>query len=116
MAWIKNAVMPAPGPEVRESQEIDAPHNIDSLKVQKATELWRQSIHHPGEGDVRFFQYALDLRAAGMDSYGIGVTLRTEARHGLHPGERRAQIRSIMDSLSKSKIKTRFDVYAQTNI
>ena len=116
LVWIKNAVVSAPEPIVRESPGIDGPQEIDFLKVQRATELWRQSIQHPEEGNDRFFQYAVDLRAAGMDSYGIGATLRAEARHGLHPGERRAQINSIMDSLSKSKKKTRFKVYSQTNI
>ena len=43
------------------------PRQVDQAKVEAATNQWRQSPQYPGEGNFRFFNYALALRAAGMN-------------------------------------------------
>ena len=60
------------------------------------------SIDHPGEGGRRFFQFAVDLRSAGMALGQIERQLEREADFGRSANERRAQIKGIMDTLRKS--------------
>jgi hypothetical protein len=75
---------------------------IDQEKVRIATEEWRRSSQYPGEGNDRFFAYALALRTAGMSDFDIENKLIAEARYGRSPNERRAQIPSIVTSLKQS--------------
>ena len=75
---------------------------VNEAKVQEATDRWRLSKNYPGEGGQRFFHFALDLRSAGMQLWQIELRLHEEAKYGRSPSERRAQIKSIMDSLRKS--------------
>lgn len=75
---------------------------INETKVQEAVYRWRNSKDYPGEGSQRFFNFALDLRSAGMHLSEIEAKLRQEADHGRSPNERRSQIKSIRDSLRKS--------------
>jgi hypothetical protein len=67
--------------------------------VDQAIAEWRQSSASPGEGNDRFYSFALSLKKAGMDAGGIRQTLRAEATFGRSPGERRNQISSIMHRL-----------------
>ena len=46
-----------------------------------------------------FLEYALSLRSAGMSSDDIERKLQDETEYGRSPGERRAQILSIMKTL-----------------
>ena len=71
--------------------------------------LWKEQLgcggkspKYPGEGNARFFQYALALRSAGISLNDIEQKLRDEAGFGRSPGERRAQIPSIMKTLGQS--------------
>ena len=75
---------------------------INLAMVEKATEEWRESIHHPGEGNSRFFVYAVALRTAGMSLPEIEAELIEEAPFGRSPKERREQIPSIITSLTKT--------------
>ena len=58
-------------------------------------------MDHKGEGDVRFWQLAVDLRSAGMSIDEIEHKLQEEAQYGRSPTERRGQIPSIMQSLGQ---------------
>jgi hypothetical protein len=57
---------------------------------------------YSGEGNARFFNYAISLRSAGMSLDSIERKLREEGTFGNSPKERRAQIRSIMKTLGQS--------------
>jgi hypothetical protein len=72
---------------------------VDDAAVAAATDRWRDACNHPGEGNDRFFTFAIDLIKAGMSVDDIEATLRFEHQYGRSPIEREAQIRSIMDSL-----------------
>ena len=61
-----------------------------------------KSIHYPGEGNRRFFVYAVALRTAGMSLPDIESKLVEEAQFGRSPKERREQIPSIIASLKKT--------------
>jgi hypothetical protein len=98
LSWIENSVVPltprvepATPPEPRESVKIN------EQLVEGATAEWRRCP--PGDGNAEFFRYALALKRAGLDHHEIESTLRSEVEFGRHPKERRAQIRSIVDSL-----------------
>ena len=64
--------------------------------------LWRQSRKYPDEGNDRFFNFAVSLRSAGMSALEIEVKLREEATFGRSAYQRRAQIPSIMSTLTRS--------------
>jgi len=49
--------------------------------------LWRQSRKYPGEGNDRFFNYAVSLRSAGISLNDIELKLRDEATFGNSPKE-----------------------------
>ena len=72
---------------------------VNQAAVEKATKLWQQSPQHPGEGNARFFDFALSLKSAGMPLEQIEQTLREEAHFGRTPHERKQQIPSIMQCL-----------------
>ena len=100
--WIENNIVPFPGPFIPQNQPFNEQGKVNQAMAEKATEEWRQSIHHPGKGNEMFFTLAVDLRTAGMNDFDIEQTLRSEARNGRSPNERLAQIPTIMDSLKNS--------------
>ena len=61
---------------------------------------WRNSPK--GSGNDNFFQFALELRRAGMNKVQIEKMLQSEAAFGRSPNERTAQIPSIIKSLQES--------------
>jgi len=101
--WIENSVIPFPKHQVVRDAKLLLPATIDQAKVDQATAEWRQSINHRGEGDARFWTYALALRWAGMGFEQIEQTLQVEAINGRSPDERQAQIPSIMKTLTQRK-------------
>ena len=106
--WIENSVVVVPFPKtpVEQDSELSPAATIDQTKVDEATTNWRQSIDHPGEGNERFWDYALALRSAGMNPEQIEQTLQAETKYARNPPERRDQIPSIMKSLQQSWKKT----------
>jgi hypothetical protein len=100
--WIENNVVPFPKPFIVVDRPFNDRGSVDLQRVDEATEEWRKSKHHTGEGAARFFNYALSLRSAGMSFDEIKHKLREEARYGRSPLEREAQIRSIVKSLEQS--------------
>ncbi len=75
--------------------------------VEKATQLWRESVKYREEGNDRFFNYALSLRSAGLSLKDIELRLRAEATFGNSPNERAAQIPWIMSTLKRLFRKSR---------
>ena len=71
-----------------------------TTQVQTAISNWRNSPKRSGNDN--FFQFALELRKAGMNKAQIEKMLQSEAAVGRSPNERRAQIPSIIKSLQKS--------------
>jgi hypothetical protein len=101
--WISNSVVPFPrADDDRFNAQHMPPKQVDQAAVERATRMWRESPKYPGEGNARFFQYALALRSAGISLNDIEQKLRDEAGFGRSPGERRAQIPSIMKTLGQS--------------
>jgi hypothetical protein len=100
--WIENNVVQFSMPSARKAQSTTGQGNHQAA-VELATAEWRKSPQHPGQGNYRFFEYALALRAAGMGLGDIEGKLRSEAIFGRNPKERTAQIPSIMASLQKSR-------------
>jgi hypothetical protein len=98
--WIENNVVPFP--EKSKRHLLAPPTTVDQAKVVAATERWRQSKNYPEEGNGRFWQFAVELRSAGMNPDQIEATLEVEAIHGRTPKKRKAQIPSIMKSLRQS--------------
>lgn len=101
--WFTNSVIPFPvQPQENEGCLVKPSSGVDQAKVDEATRVWRDSINHPGEGNARFWTYAVTLRATGMDLKQIEIQLRTESVNGRSPAKRRAQIPSIIKSLRGS--------------
>jgi hypothetical protein len=102
--WIEHSVVVVPFPKtpVRPNSELSSSATIDQVKVDEATTNWRQSIDHPGEGNARFWFYAVALRSAGMSSEQIEQTLQIESANARSPSKRKDQIPSIMKSLQQS--------------
>ena len=99
--WIENSVVSvAPRHDLPDMPDQDGT-KINEALVQKATSDWRQSPK--GEGNNRLWEFALALRRAGLSRNQIKSKLQAEAAFGRSPRERRAQIRSIMDSLRRSR-------------
>jgi hypothetical protein len=96
--WIKNS-----GHLIKaEEEERPTPREegqLNQVAVDAALAEWRGSTAYPGEGGHRFFMLGVQLRSAGMDHYDIKATLDVEAAYGRSPKERKAQIRSIMNTL-----------------
>ena len=65
--WIENTVVPFQRKTSQEPQELRGP--VNQAAVEKATELWQQSPQYPGEGNARFFDFALSLKSAGMTGH-----------------------------------------------
>jgi hypothetical protein len=76
---------------------------VDQARVDAAVEGWRLSSASPGEGNERFFNFALDLRSAGMSLPDVEMMLRMEASYGRSPQKRKAQIPSIMSTLRSGR-------------
>jgi hypothetical protein len=103
--WIDNTNVVPFEPYFREptGKHIKVPTVIDQAKVGAATAEWRKCPD--GDGDNGFFNYAVELRDAGIPLNRIAVTLNTEAEFANSPKERRAQIKGIIGTLSKSHKK-----------
>jgi hypothetical protein len=107
LLWVENSAITL-------QPEVDAgferlPHSneVNEAMVQAATTIWRGSKAHPGEGNNRFFEFALALRRAGVGIQDIRSTLNSEATFGRTSGERWAQISSIITSLRHGSKATR---------
>jgi len=103
--WIENS-----GYLIQTEAEFAEPRwersrGVNKEAVQAAVEKWRVSSAFPGEGGMRFFNFALDLRSTGMSLHEIEAMLSSEAPYGRSPAERKAQITSIMNSLRRSSRK-----------
>jgi hypothetical protein len=101
MKRVRNTVVHFPKSDTQRVTAAE-PRTFDSAAVENATKLWRQSPEYPGEGNDRFFNFALSLRSAGMSTKEIELMLRDEASFGKSAHERRAQIPSIMSTLKHS--------------
>ena len=103
--WIENSVVPFRAPFIPRDRSYDGrqvyQQKVNLAAVEEATKQWKQSREHPGTGNDGFFSLALSLRSAGMSIDEIERKLHEEARYGRSPGERRSQIRSIMQSLQQ---------------
>jgi hypothetical protein len=98
--WISNGPMPLQ-PELDTCSDLDDDENqINEALVQAAITNWRNSPK--GSGNDNFFQFALELRKAGMNKAQIENMLQSEAAFAHSPNERRAQIPSIIRSLQNS--------------
>jgi len=100
--WIENTVVPLV-PLIAEPPTLPerGPAGINKALMQAATDEWHGSSANPGEGNARFFKFALALRRARLTDHEIQSRLLTEAALGRTPEERRAQVKSIMASLRK---------------
>jgi len=95
--WIENS-----GHLIKAEEERPTPREegqLNQVAVDAAVAEWRGSTAYPGEGGYRFFMLGVQLRSAGMDHHDIKATLDVEAAYGRSPKERKAQIRSIMNTL-----------------
>ena len=103
--WISNGPMPLQ-PELDAGPDLnDNENQIDEARLQAAITSWRRSPK--GSGNDDFFQFALELRKAGMNKAQIENMLQSEAAFGHSPNERKAQISSIINSLGKSHKRSR---------
>ena len=99
MTWVSNTVVHFP--EVDTKGQPPLWREVDETAVAKATRMWRESRHYPGQGNDRLFQYAVAMRSAGMSLKEIERKLRDEAKFGRSPQERRTQVPSIMRTLGQ---------------
>lgn len=97
MKWINNTVVHFP--EVDASTQPRQTRKVDETAVAEATRMWRESRQYPGEGNTRFFEYAVSLRTAGMSLDETELKLAEEAKSGRSPRERVSQIPSVMATL-----------------
>jgi hypothetical protein len=100
--WIKNSVSLVPSDFMPFEHEAD-PQDINEEKVEAACANWRMSKHRPGTGNREFFNLAVALRGAGMNTTEIGFRLKSEAQFGRHKERRLQQIPSILSSLKSSR-------------
>jgi hypothetical protein len=104
--WVSNTVVHFPQLDGRASTQPRQTRKVDEAAVEQATRVWRESPKYPGEGNTRFFNYALALRTAGMSLNEIELKLRDESTFGRSPRERVSQIPSIMTTLGASVRKS----------
>ena len=105
MTWVRNSVVRFP--QVDDAQKhIQQPKEVDQAAVEKATMIWRESPKYPGEGNARFFNFAVSLRSAGMPLDQIEMTMRENVEDGNSPKERKDQIPWIMKTLRASLKKS----------
>ena len=97
--WVENAPIPLQ-PEY-ECWSGEEPKNgpVDQSRVDRAIAEWRSTPK--GYGNEGFFKLAVECKQAGMNANQIEELLEREAKFGRSPVERRNQIASIMESLSK---------------
>ena len=99
--WIENSVVPI-APADEPPPWPDTPRTkINEGLVQRAISKWRAA--RPEHGNREFFYLALRLRRAGLNPNEIETTLNAEVVFGRTPKERKAQVKSIMTSLRRSK-------------
>ena len=72
MTWIENTVVHFPQSDTQRAA-LAEPRTVNSAAIEKATKLWRESRKYPGEGNDRFFNFAVSLRSAGMSLYDRAV-------------------------------------------
>jgi hypothetical protein len=99
MLWIENSVVSFRLPFIPKDRPSNYQQKVNQPKIKEATEEWRNSSQHKGEGNIRFWRYARKLSTAGMSVQKIEENLQEEARSGRSPDERKKQIPSIMQSL-----------------
>jgi hypothetical protein len=80
--WTTNTVVHFPRVDARRETPPPLTREVDQSAIDEATRAWRESPQHPGEGNARFFNYALSLRSAGMPLADIEVKLPQEANLG----------------------------------
>ncbi|TFZ54482.1 hypothetical protein E4V01_25130 [Methylorubrum sp. Q1] len=68
--------------------------------VEKAVQGWRRASR--GDGHAAFFRLGAALHRAGLSDYEIEQKLRDESIYAHSRGERRAEIKGILKSLSRS--------------
>jgi hypothetical protein len=73
----------------------------DQARLDAAVAKWRLSASHPGEGNQKFYLFAVELKKIGMSNIEITAMLKAEAQFGRSPLKRINQIPGIMTSLSK---------------
>jgi hypothetical protein len=92
---------------VRELLRDEERAKIRDSRLQRqrdAIERWRGAPANGG--NEAFFQLGVDLRATGMPLPDIETTLHQELTNARHPTERRGQIRSIIQTLSRGGLLT----------
>jgi hypothetical protein len=105
---VKCRVSPICGGGSQKLQEIRAAlanksgENRRDQWVDEAIAEWRANALQPGQGNQSFFALAAALHRAGLDPLEIRQVLDSEAGFARHPRERRAEIKSILLSLSRS--------------
>jgi hypothetical protein len=77
---------------------------IDEARVLRAKGEWRATPRK--QGNDAFFRLALECKRAGMNHGQIEAVLRAEAEYAHSPGERKAQIPSILNSLKASPVSS----------
>jgi hypothetical protein len=85
MTWVGNSVVLFP--QVDDAQkhvQQTPPKEVDQAAVERVTATWRGSPKYPGEGNSRFFNYAITLRSAGMSLNDIEQKLRDNAEYRSH--------------------------------
>lgn len=104
---VTRAVSPICGGGSQKLQEIRAAlanksgENRRDQWVDEAIAEWRANALQPGQGNQSFFALGAALHRAGLDPFEIRQVLDNEAGFARHPRERRAEIKSILRSLSK---------------
>jgi hypothetical protein len=107
MTWVRNSVVRFPQVDDAQKHIQQTPlKEVDQAAVEKATMIWRESPKYPGEGNARFFNYAVSLRSAGMPLDQIEMTMRENVEDGNSPKERKDQIPWIMKTLRASLKKS----------
>jgi hypothetical protein len=105
LPWIEHSLVPVVPPHDLPTLWESDGTEINEALVQEATNVWRQSTLFPGEGNARFWQFALALGRAGRNLNQIQSTLQAEAQFGRSPKKRRAQVKSIINSLRQTRRK-----------
>jgi hypothetical protein len=106
--WLRNSVIPFPTPSTSmgHGPRQPRPKELNKAAVEEARSIWRESKSHPGEGNDRFWNFALALRSAGMSDDRIQSELNSEYMYGRSPKERKAQRPWNMASLKRLFKKT----------
>ncbi|OSJ16711.1 hypothetical protein BST63_11275 [Bradyrhizobium canariense] len=94
--WLRNVPLEMPS-----ESPADSVAPASAAGVAEAIAVWRSSS--PGKGNDAFFTLALSLRTLGLDLKEIEQVLSEQAAFARSPAERRNQIASIMQSLSKAR-------------